>query len=102
MTEACLKKVWQYFGYLESINIKGVGESDAQFLFAIISPDGKNHWSFTLDSSNEARYGAMASLLIAARSAGKIVYLNTTTTDSGEFCIKNSSIVSSEVGTATM
>ena len=92
------KKVWQYFGYSESINIKGVGESDAQFLFAIISPDGKNHWSFTLDSSLRG-YGEPPD---CGRSAGKIIYLNTTTTDSGEFCIKNSSMVSSEVGTTTL
>jgi hypothetical protein len=79
-----IKKAWQYAGYIERINIKGARESGAQFLFAITSPDGKSHWSFTLDSSNEVRYGAMASLLIAAWSAGKIVYLNATPSDGGD------------------
>lgn len=73
-------KTWQYSGYVESINIKGVSTSGAQFLFSVISLDGRNHSSFTLDDVQPSRYAAMASVLTAAFAAGKVVYLNTTPT----------------------
>jgi hypothetical protein len=74
---------FQYTGYVESINIKGVGPNSDQFLFSLISLDGSKHWSFVLDAASEPqRYAAMASLLTAAFAGDKIVSLNTSTLSS--------------------
>ncbi len=70
---------FQYTGYVESINIKGVGPRSNQFLFSVVSLKGDQHWSFVLDAASEPpRYAAMASFLTAAFAGGKVVSLNTT------------------------
>jgi|GEM_PF-5067890 len=73
-----------YEGYVESINIKGVGPNSHQFLFSLVTPKGDAHWSFLLDVASEPlRYTAMANLLIAAYADGKTVRLNTTPNPGG-------------------
>ena len=75
---------FEFTGRVESINIKGAGPNSNQCLFSLISPGGKQHWSFLLDPVSEpARYGAMVSLLAAAWSADKIVSLNTAPNSGG-------------------
>ena len=55
---------FEYVGYVESINIKGVGPNSNQCLFAIVSKNGDKHQSFLLDPFSELmRYTAMAGLL---------------------------------------
>ena len=69
---------FEFVGYVESINIKGVGPNSNQCLFAIVSKNGDKHQSFLLDSTTEpARYTAMAGLLSAAYAGEKMVRVNT-------------------------
>jgi hypothetical protein len=68
---------FEFIGYIENINIKGTGSTGNQFLFALISLDGDQHWSFHLDPSEPRRYAAMSSLLASAFAAGTVVSLNT-------------------------
>ena len=69
---------FEYVGYVESINIKGVGPNSNQCLFAIVSKNGDKHQSFLLDPFSEpTRYTAMASLLSAAYAGQKMVRVNT-------------------------
>jgi hypothetical protein len=68
---------FEYVGYVESINIKGVGPNSHQFLFSLVTAKGDKHWSFKLDVGTEPlRYTAMASLLSAAYAENKLVRLN--------------------------
>ena len=70
---------FEFEGYVESINIKGVGINSHQFLFSLVSPKGDKHWSFLLDVESEpSRYTAMVSLLTAAYAGDKLVAVNTT------------------------
>jgi hypothetical protein len=75
---------FEFVGYVESINIKGVGPNSNQCLFAIVSKNGDKHQSFLLDPTTEpTRYAAMAALLSAAYAGGKTVRLNTTPNPGG-------------------
>ena len=73
---------FDYTGYVESINIKGIGSGAShQFLFSVVNSGG--HQSFLLDTSAPSRYGAMVSVLTAAYASGNIVQLNTTPNSGG-------------------
>jgi hypothetical protein len=75
---------FEFVGYVESINIKGVGPNSHQFLFSLVTKNGANHWSFLLDPFSEPpRYAAMAGLLSACFAGDKIVRLNTTPNTGG-------------------
>jgi hypothetical protein len=75
---------FEYTGYVESINIKGVGNNSHQFLFSLVSVHGDQHWPFLLDHRSEPlRYTAMVSLLTAAYAGNKIVKMNTTPNPGG-------------------
>lgn len=68
---------FKYSGYVESLNVKGDGPNSHQCLFALVSKDGKKHWSFLLDPNPPTeRNVVMANLLIAAWANGKPVKLN--------------------------
>jgi hypothetical protein len=79
-------RVFEYTGYIESINIKGRDTSTShQFLFSVMTPDGTKHWPFRLDwDTGPVRYAAMASLLTAAFASDKIVRINTAGPSSGD------------------
>lgn len=74
---------FEFTGFIESINIKGVGATGDQFLFSLISPKGDKHWSFLLDPSEPTRFSAMASLISVAYGTNKIVRLNTSVNAGG-------------------
>jgi hypothetical protein len=69
---------FEFAGFVESINIKGVGPNSNQFLFSLVTKNGNQHQSFLLDPFSEpTRYTAMANLLSAAYAGGKFVSINT-------------------------
>jgi hypothetical protein len=75
---------FEFVGFVESINIKGVGPNSNQFLFSLVTKNGNQHQSYLLDSSSEpSRYTAMAGLLSTAYAGGKTVSLNTTPNPGG-------------------
>ena len=70
-------RAFEYTGYVESINIKGVGANSHQFLFSLVDPKVE-YWPFLLDVASEPlRYTAMANLVIAAHAANRNVRINT-------------------------
>lgn len=69
---------FEWTGYVESINVKGVKQNSHQFLFSVVSDAGDAHRSFLLDTAAEpARYTAMVSVLTAAYVADRMVGINT-------------------------
>ena len=75
---------FEFEGFVETINIKGVGPNSNQFLFSLVTKNGDKHQSYVLDSFSEpGRYAAMASLLTACFAGDKVVRLNTTPNPGG-------------------
>ena len=75
---------FEFAGYVESINIKGVGPNSNQFLFSLVTKNGNQHQSFLLDPFSEpTRYAAMAGLLSAAYAGEKFVQMNTAPNSGG-------------------
>jgi hypothetical protein len=86
-----------YVGFVENINIKGVGPNSNQFLFALVWKTG--HQSFVLDPFSEPhRYTAMASLITAAWAADKEVRVNTSPNPGGVAFASEIEVVREQAG----
>jgi hypothetical protein len=68
-------KKFEFSGHVEGINIKGDGASGNQFLFSIAKKKGE-HRSYTIDSSNPARYDTMTRMVLMAFKTGAKLHLN--------------------------
>jgi len=44
---------FEYIGYIESINIKGMDRQATNSCLSLVNLKGDNHWSFLLDHSTE-------------------------------------------------
>ncbi len=67
---------FEFTGRVESINVKGAGVNSNQFLFSLVNKKGEHH-SYLLDSSEQLRFSAMASLLTSAFATGVRVKIRT-------------------------
>jgi hypothetical protein len=76
---------FEYTGYVEVINIKGVGPGSHEFLFRIANSTGDKRWLFALDHVSEPlRYTAMVNLLTAVYASNTMVALNTAPNPGGQ------------------